>query len=73
MRGEHEQQLASHASRGVLLAKAGGLRILGRLNARGKAETIPQAELLADEKRNAQALSIALDPLLGTVAPTPGS
>jgi len=56
-----------------LYAKAGGLRILGKVNAAGKQETIPHAELFADENRNAQALSIALDPLLGIAPPTPGS
>lgn len=53
-----------------LYAKAGGLRILGRVNAAGKQERIPHAELFADEARNAQALSLALDPLLG-IPPAP--
>lgn len=56
-----------------LYAMAGGLRILERLSSRGKVERTPHAELFTDEQRNAQALSIALDPLLGIVPPKPGS
>lgn len=60
-----------------LYAKAGGLRVLGRVNAKGQQERIPHAELFADEARNASAVALALDPLLGTApqppAQTPGS
>lgn len=52
-----------------LYAKAGGLRILGTVTGNTQ-EMRPHAELFADEARNAQALAIALDPLLG-IAPAP--
>ncbi len=55
-----------------LYANAGGLRIIGRVNASGQQENIPQAELFGEEAVNARALGIALDPLLGATPPAPG-
>lgn len=51
-----------------LYANAGGLRVLVKVNARGEQVRIPHAELFADEIRNANAVAIALGPLLG-IAP----
>lgn len=48
-----------------LYAKAGGLRVLARIGIGGKSETIPHADLFADEARNGEAVQIALGPLLG--------
>jgi hypothetical protein len=58
-----------------LYSNAGGLRIIQRLDAHRQMVKVPQAELFADEARNARAVSLALDPLLGTPAqpPTPSA
>jgi hypothetical protein len=43
----------------------GGLRVISRVGIGGKPEPIPQAELFSDEDRNATAVHLAMDPLLG--------
>jgi hypothetical protein len=49
-----------------LYVMAGGLRVLSHIGIGGAHEVIPHAELFADEARNAEAVAIALDPLLGS-------
>jgi hypothetical protein len=48
----------------LLYANAGGLRVISRVDAGGKFEPIPRAELFGDEERNVGAVHLALDPLL---------
>ena len=48
----------------LLYGNGGGLRVLVKVSARGQQSPIPQAELFADESRNASAVSLAVDPLL---------
>ena len=52
-----------------LYANAGGLRVIQRIGMGGKIEPVPQAEFFAEEGRNAEAIRIALEPLLGPPVP----
>lgn len=55
-----------------LYVKAGGLRVIVKVNAKGQLVPIPQSELFDDPQRNENALRIALNPLLGFTDPEPG-
>jgi len=55
----------------ILYANGGGLRVLVKVSARGEQTKIPHAELLADEARNANAVHLAIDPLLEPPAQPP--
>jgi hypothetical protein len=47
-----------------LYVHAGGIRVLDKIDVRGNRVPVPQNELFADERRNAEAISLALDALV---------
>jgi hypothetical protein len=48
-----------------LYANTGGLRVISRVGMGGAVERVPRDELFADETRNATAVHLVVDPLLG--------
>ena len=49
----------------ALYHERGGIQLLGRVNIAGTLVDVPRSELFANNERNANAVRLALDPLLG--------